>query len=156
MHAGLHGPEGDADAFGDLEAGSTTLLKQTVVLEHDGGVRSHLWMSATAPVGGRSLRVSGTRAGIDAGFAISPDATQLVGRRLRDLLEVAAHQQTASSRTDHQKLGSNSQAEVEPDAVCQPIARDHRGGRDIVTHADIHTRDDLHRVQIERHREINA
>jgi predicted dehydrogenase len=35
-----------------------------VALEHPGGVRSHLWMSALAPVGGRSLRVSGTRAGL--------------------------------------------------------------------------------------------
>jgi predicted dehydrogenase len=35
-----------------------------VALEHDGGVRSHLWMSAVAPLGGRSLRASGTRGGI--------------------------------------------------------------------------------------------
>src|SRR5204863_9537848 len=31
-----------------------------VALEHAGGVRSHLWMSATAPLGGRSMRASGT------------------------------------------------------------------------------------------------
>jgi len=35
-----------------------------VALEHAGGVRSHLWMSAIAPVGGRSLRLSGTRGGV--------------------------------------------------------------------------------------------
>jgi predicted dehydrogenase len=35
-----------------------------VALEHPGGVRSHLWMSAIAPLGGRSLRASGTRAGV--------------------------------------------------------------------------------------------
>jgi predicted dehydrogenase len=35
-----------------------------VALEHDGGVRSHLWMSSVAPLDGRSLRASGTRAGI--------------------------------------------------------------------------------------------
>ena len=35
-----------------------------LALEHAGGVRSHMWMSAIAPVGGRSLRASGTRAGI--------------------------------------------------------------------------------------------
>jgi predicted dehydrogenase len=36
-----------------------------VALQHAGGVRSHLWMSALAPLGGRSLRVSGTHAGIE-------------------------------------------------------------------------------------------
>ena len=35
-----------------------------VALAHPGGVRSHLWMSAIAPLGGRSLRASGTRAGV--------------------------------------------------------------------------------------------
>jgi predicted dehydrogenase len=35
-----------------------------VALEHDGGVRSHLWMSQVAPLGGRSLRVSGTSGGV--------------------------------------------------------------------------------------------
>jgi predicted dehydrogenase len=35
-----------------------------VALEHRGGARSHLWMSAIAPLGGRSLRASGTRAGV--------------------------------------------------------------------------------------------
>ena len=35
-----------------------------VALEHPDGVRSHLWMSAIAPLGGRSLRASGTRAGV--------------------------------------------------------------------------------------------
>ncbi len=35
-----------------------------VALEHPGGVRSHLWMSVIAPLGGRSLRASGTRAGV--------------------------------------------------------------------------------------------
>ncbi len=35
-----------------------------VALEHRGGVRSHLWMSAIAPTGGRSLRLGGTRGGV--------------------------------------------------------------------------------------------
>jgi predicted dehydrogenase len=35
-----------------------------VALEHRGSVRSHLWMSVVAPVGGRSLRASGTRGGV--------------------------------------------------------------------------------------------
>ncbi|MGH2919301.1 MAG: Gfo/Idh/MocA family protein [Solirubrobacteraceae bacterium] len=35
-----------------------------VALEHTGGVRAHLWMSAIAPTGGRSLRASGTHAGV--------------------------------------------------------------------------------------------
>ena len=35
-----------------------------VALEHAGGVRSHLWMSQVAPLGGRSLRVSGTSGGV--------------------------------------------------------------------------------------------
>ncbi len=35
-----------------------------VALEHDGGVRSHLWMSSIAPLGERSMTVSGTRAGV--------------------------------------------------------------------------------------------
>jgi predicted dehydrogenase len=47
-----------------------------VALEHDGGVRSHLWMSALAPVGGRSLRVSGTRAGIETP-GLDPQEDQL-------------------------------------------------------------------------------
>ena len=47
-----------------------------VALEHDGGVRSHLWMSAIAPVGGRSLRVSGTRAGIETP-GLDPQEDQL-------------------------------------------------------------------------------
>jgi predicted dehydrogenase len=34
-----------------------------VALEHDGGVRAHLWMSATAPLAGPRFRVSGLRAG---------------------------------------------------------------------------------------------
>jgi predicted dehydrogenase len=47
-----------------------------VALEHEGGVRSHLWMSAIAPVGGRSLRVSGTRAGIETP-GLDPQEDQL-------------------------------------------------------------------------------
>jgi predicted dehydrogenase len=35
-----------------------------VALEHERGVRSHLWMSAVAPLGERSLLASGTRAAI--------------------------------------------------------------------------------------------
>src|SRR5438034_9631 len=34
-----------------------------IALEHDGGVRSHLWMSATAPLFGPRFRVSGLRGG---------------------------------------------------------------------------------------------
>lgn len=47
-----------------------------VALEHDGGVRSHLWMSQVAPLGGRSLRVSGTRGGIDTP-GLDPQEDQL-------------------------------------------------------------------------------
>ncbi|MEA2142791.1 MAG: scyllo-inositol 2-dehydrogenase [Solirubrobacteraceae bacterium] len=47
-----------------------------VALEHAGGVRSQLWMSAIAPVGGRSLRVSGTRAGIETP-GLDPQEDQL-------------------------------------------------------------------------------
>lgn len=47
-----------------------------VALEHRDGVRSHLWMSSIAPVGGRSLRVSGTRAGIETP-GLDPQEDQL-------------------------------------------------------------------------------
>ncbi|HTN24326.1 MAG TPA: Gfo/Idh/MocA family oxidoreductase [Solirubrobacteraceae bacterium] len=47
-----------------------------VALEHAGGVRSHLWMSALAPVGGRSLRVSGTQGGIETP-GLDPQEDQL-------------------------------------------------------------------------------
>lgn len=47
-----------------------------VALEHAGGVRSHLWMSAIAPVGGRSLRAGGTRAGIQTP-GLDPQEDQL-------------------------------------------------------------------------------
>jgi predicted dehydrogenase len=47
-----------------------------VALEHAGGVRSHLWMSAVAPVGGRSLRVSGTHGGIETP-GLDPQEDQL-------------------------------------------------------------------------------
>jgi len=48
-----------------------------VALEHAGGVRSHLWMSAIAPVGGRSLRLSGTRGAIQTP-GLDPQEDQLV------------------------------------------------------------------------------
>ena len=47
-----------------------------IALEHPGGVRSHLWMSAIAPVGGRSLRASGTRGGIETP-GLDPQEDQL-------------------------------------------------------------------------------
>jgi len=47
-----------------------------VALEHAGGVRSHLWMSAIAPVGGRTLRASGTRAGVETP-GLDPQEEQL-------------------------------------------------------------------------------
>jgi predicted dehydrogenase len=47
-----------------------------VAIEHAGGVRSHLWMSALAPVGGRSLRVSGTHGGIETP-GLDPQEDQL-------------------------------------------------------------------------------
>ncbi|HEX6391502.1 MAG TPA: Gfo/Idh/MocA family oxidoreductase [Solirubrobacteraceae bacterium] len=47
-----------------------------VALEHHSGVRSHLWMSTLAPVGGRSLRVSGSRAGIETP-GLDPQEDQL-------------------------------------------------------------------------------
>ena len=45
-----------------------------VALEHSGGERSHLWMSAVAPLNGPRFRVSGTRAGFSAD-GLAPDAT---------------------------------------------------------------------------------
>jgi predicted dehydrogenase len=47
-----------------------------VALEHGGGVHSHLWMSAVAPLGGRSLRASGTLAGIETP-GLDPQEDQL-------------------------------------------------------------------------------
>ena len=47
-----------------------------VALEHPGGVRSHLWMSAIAPAGGRFMRASGTRAGIETP-GLDPQEDQL-------------------------------------------------------------------------------
>jgi len=47
-----------------------------LALEHAGGVRSHLWMSLLAPVGGRSLRVSGTHGGIQTP-GLDPQEDQL-------------------------------------------------------------------------------
>jgi predicted dehydrogenase len=47
-----------------------------VALEHDGGVRSHLWMSQVAPLGGRSLRVSGTRGAVETP-GLDPQEDQL-------------------------------------------------------------------------------
>jgi predicted dehydrogenase len=47
-----------------------------VALEHDGGVQSHLWMSAVAPLHGPRFRVSG----LDSGFAsdgLDPQEAQL-------------------------------------------------------------------------------
>jgi predicted dehydrogenase len=56
-----------------------------IALEHAGGVRSHLWMSALAPLGGRSLRVSGTAGGIETP-GLDPQEEQLAaGLRPRDL-----------------------------------------------------------------------
>ena len=49
-----------------------------VALEHPGGVRSHLWMSSTAPGGGRSLRASGSRAGVYTP-GLDPQEAQLAG-----------------------------------------------------------------------------
>jgi scyllo-inositol 2-dehydrogenase (NADP+) len=47
-----------------------------VALEHAGGVRSHLWMSAVAPLHGRRFAVSGTRAGF-AVDGLDPQESQL-------------------------------------------------------------------------------
>jgi predicted dehydrogenase len=47
-----------------------------VALEHRAGVRSHLWMSAIAPVGGRSLRLSGVRGGVETP-GLDPQEDQL-------------------------------------------------------------------------------
>jgi predicted dehydrogenase len=47
-----------------------------VALEHAGGVRSHLWMSALAPLGGRSLRASGAHGGIETP-GLDPQEDQL-------------------------------------------------------------------------------
>jgi predicted dehydrogenase len=56
-----------------------------VALEHAAGVRSHLWMSVLGPMGGRSLRASGTHGGIETP-GLDPQEDQLaVGLRPRDL-----------------------------------------------------------------------
>jgi scyllo-inositol 2-dehydrogenase (NADP+) len=47
-----------------------------VALEHSGGERSHLWMSAVAPLNGPRFRVSGTRAGFSAD-GLDPQEAQL-------------------------------------------------------------------------------
>jgi predicted dehydrogenase len=49
-----------------------------VALEHESGVRSHLWMSAVAPLHGPRFRVSGTRAGF-ASDGLDPQEAQLAG-----------------------------------------------------------------------------
>ena len=62
VDARRHGAQVDDDVF--------------VALQHDGGARSHLWMSAVAPLGGRTLRVCATRGGArDA--AADPQEDQL-------------------------------------------------------------------------------
>ena len=55
-----------------------------LALEHEGGARSHLWMSSLAPLHGPRFRVSGTRAGfVTAG--LDPQEPQLAaGRRPGD------------------------------------------------------------------------
>jgi predicted dehydrogenase len=47
-----------------------------VALEHDAGVRSHLWMGAAAPLAGPRFRVSGLRAGF-ASDGLDPQEAQL-------------------------------------------------------------------------------
>jgi predicted dehydrogenase len=47
-----------------------------VALEHAGGARSHLWMSAVAPLHGPRLRLSGTRAGVETA-GLDPQEAQL-------------------------------------------------------------------------------
>ena len=47
-----------------------------LALEHPGEVRSHLWMSAIAPLHGPRLRASGLRAGIET-FGLDPQEAQL-------------------------------------------------------------------------------
>jgi scyllo-inositol 2-dehydrogenase (NADP+) len=47
-----------------------------IALEHDGGVRSHLWMSAIAPLFGPRFRVSGSAAGF-ASDGLDPQEAQL-------------------------------------------------------------------------------
>jgi predicted dehydrogenase len=49
-----------------------------IALEHAGGERSHLWMSAVAPLYGPRFRLSGTRAGF-AVDGLDPQESQLAG-----------------------------------------------------------------------------
>ncbi len=49
-----------------------------VALEHRGGARSHLWMSATAPLHGPRFRVSGLKAGVEIA-ELDPQEAQLAG-----------------------------------------------------------------------------
>jgi predicted dehydrogenase len=58
------GAEADDDAF--------------VVLEHDSGTRTHLWMSAVAPIAGPRFRVLGSRAGF-VSWGLDPQEGQLAG-----------------------------------------------------------------------------
>ncbi len=55
-----------------------------VALEHEGGVRSHLWMSAVAALGARSLRVSGTRGAFETPGLDPQEAQLAAGRRPGD------------------------------------------------------------------------
>jgi scyllo-inositol 2-dehydrogenase (NADP+) len=65
--------------YGELEARRPGALVEDDVflaLEHPGGVRSHLWMSAVAPLHGPRFRVSGTEAGF-ASDGLDPQEPQL-------------------------------------------------------------------------------
>lgn len=52
-----------------------------VVLEHDAGTTSHLWMSAVAPIAGPRFRVLGSRSGF-VSWGLDPQESQLAGGTL--------------------------------------------------------------------------
>lgn len=52
-----------------------------VVLEHDAGTTSHLWMSAIAPIAGPRFRVLGSRSGF-VSWGLDPQESQLAGGTL--------------------------------------------------------------------------
>ncbi|MDR6972561.1 Gfo/Idh/MocA family oxidoreductase [Leifsonia shinshuensis] len=74
----LFGPARVAHAeIGDRRGGAAD-DDAFVVLEHDSGTTSHLWMSAVAPISGPRFRVLGSRAGF-VSWGLDPQEGQLGG-----------------------------------------------------------------------------
>jgi predicted dehydrogenase len=104
-----------------------------VAIEHDDGARSHLWMSAVAPLPGRGMRVSGTEGGIeisdvdpqedqladglrpgDPGYGVSPGASAVVAagdKEEREPLDAGAYQDFYAGFRDAVAAGGPSPVE---------------------------------------------